>query len=75
MKDQIISLAEAVRLARLELGHHRDPRHRATAASTITRLESVLCDPKVDEALAAFGVHDCSPAIVPDVAWRETVKH
>ena len=75
MKDQITALAEAVRLAQLELGHHRNPHHRATAEATVRRLESLLCDPKVNEALSLFAPPERVPPIVPDLPSRHTVEH
>ena len=47
MKDSVIALVEAVRLARLELHCFRDPRCAASAEWTIRRLEKLLLDPDV----------------------------
>jgi hypothetical protein len=74
MKDHLTALTEAVRLACLELNCYRDPRCAATPELTIKRLESVLRDPKVNEAMAALSP-ETSPSIVPAVLQRETVKH
>jgi len=75
MKDQLIALTEAVRLAQLELECYSDPRCRSTPEWTIKRLQTLLCDPKVKEALSVFIPDDRSPSIVPDWPERETVKH
>jgi hypothetical protein len=65
VKDHLTALTEAVRLARLELDCHRDPRCAATPEWTLKRLESLLDDPKVNEAMAALASDD-SPSIVPE---------
>jgi hypothetical protein len=75
MKDQITALAEAIRVAQLELGRHRERGSGATSEATLVRLENLLCDPKVNEALALFAPADPSPSMVPDLPWRRTVKH
>ena len=64
MKDHLTALTEAVRLARLELNCYRDPRCAATPEWTLRRLESLLTDPKVNEAMAVL-TSDGSPSIVP----------
>jgi hypothetical protein len=75
MKDQLIALTEAVRLARLELECYRDPHCRATPEWTVTRLQILLWDPKVEEALSAFSLDVPSPSIVADFTDSESVKH
>ena len=55
MKDSVIALVEAVRLARLELQCFRDPRCAASPEWTIKRLEELLIDPQVGEALLVHG--------------------
>ena len=42
MKDSVIALIEAVRLARLELHCFRDPRCASSSEWTIKRLEALL---------------------------------
>jgi hypothetical protein len=74
MKDHLTALTEAVRLACLELNCYRDPRCAATPEWTIKRLELLLRDPKVNEAMAALSSEN-SPSIVPSLPQRETVKH
>jgi len=73
MKDHLTALTEAVRLARLELNCYRDPRCAATPEWTLRRLESLLADPKVNEAMAVL-TSDGSPSIVPDLP-RQTAEH
>jgi hypothetical protein len=75
MKDQLIALTEAVRLAQLELECYRDLRCPLTPEWTIKRLQTLLCDPKVKEALSVLAPDDRSPSIVPDWPERKTVKH
>ncbi len=65
MKDSVIDLTEAVRLARLELACYRDDRCRGTAEWTLNRLEQLLGDPKVTEAMAVLAPDAESPSIVP----------
>jgi hypothetical protein len=74
MKDHLTALTEAVRLARLEIGCFRDQTCRATAEWHINRLDRLLSDRKVDEAMAVFASEAQSPSIVPDIT-RQTVKH
>jgi hypothetical protein len=66
MKDSIITLAEAVRLARLELHCYRDPRCAQTAEWTVSRLEELLLDPELGRALMVLVPEAESPSIVPD---------
>jgi hypothetical protein len=65
MKDSVIALIEAVRLARLELHCYRDPRCAESAEWTVERLEKLLLDPKVGEALHIVAPDAESPSIVP----------
>ena len=74
MKDHRTALTEAVRLACLELNCFRDPRCAATPEWTIARLESLLRDPRVNEAMAVLSPEG-SPSIVPDSRQLETTKH
>ena len=73
MKDSVIALIEAVRLARLELHCYRDHRCAATPEWTIERLEKLLLDPKVGKALHVVSPDAESPSIIPDLA-RETIS-
>jgi hypothetical protein len=74
MKDHLTALTEAVRLACLELDCYRDPRCAETTERTIKRLESLLRDPKVSEAMAVLAPEG-GPSIVPELPHRETTKH
>ena len=66
MKDQLIVLVEAVRLARLELDCFRDPLCKASEAWTINRLSELLQGDEVSRAMAVLvpGAED-SPSIIP----------
>lgn len=65
MKDSVIALVEAMRLARLELNCFRDPRCAATAEWTVKRLEQLLLDPVVGQAMTTLVPEAESPSIVP----------
>ena len=65
MKDSVIALAEAVRLARLELACYRDTMCRGTAEWTVNRLEQLLGCRQVTEAMAVLAPDAESPSIVP----------
>ena len=68
MKDQLITLVEAVRLARLEIESYRDPRCQASAEWTVKRLREILESKDVTRAMAALVPEDglASPSVVPD---------
>jgi hypothetical protein len=66
MKNHIIALVEAVRLARLELDCYRDPNCGASAEWTIGRLSELLESKDVNEAMAALVPGEESPSIVPE---------
>ena len=66
MKDHVIALVEAVRLARLELACYRDPQCAATPEWTVNRLAELLGGRSVTEAMAALHPDAESPSIVPD---------
>lgn len=65
MKDSVIALVEALRLARLELHCYRDPRCAATPDWTIERLEALPMDPVVGNAMQLAVPEAESPSIVP----------
>lgn len=65
MKDSVIALIEAVRLARLQLHCFRDPRCAASPEWTIQRLERLLLDPTVGAALHIIAPEAESPSIAP----------
>ena len=66
MKDSVIALIEALRLARLELHCFRDPRCAASPEWTIQRLETLLLDPAVGKAMQIAAPDAESPSIVPE---------
>ena len=75
MKDILIALVEAVRLARLELHCFRDPRCAATPEWTIKRLEVLLLDPVVGKAMQVVGPDAESPSLVPEQSvMQETLE-
>jgi len=53
MKDDLIAIVEAVRLARLELQCSRDPNCRASDSWTLRRLSQLLESQEMDEAMQA----------------------
>ena len=65
MKDQLVALLEALRLARLEVECYRDPVCRASAEWTLKRLDRVLNDPAVTLALTTLSSDIASPPLVP----------
>lgn len=65
MKHNIAALAEAVRLARRELEHYRDPARPASADPIIKRLSNLLESDEVSAALIALAPAD-DPAQVDD---------
>jgi hypothetical protein len=65
MKDAVIALVEALRVARLEVECYRDPRCRASAEWTIKRLDELLTDPEVTKAMQVLAPDAESPSIVP----------
>ena len=76
MKDFVIALTEAVRLARLEIACYRDKDCRGTAEFTIRRLEALLTNVQVNEAMAVFAPNEASPSIVPELhdQHRQSLK-
>ena len=66
MKDSVVAIAEALRLARLELECYRDPNCRASADWTIKRLDRLLNDRAVTAAMAVLMPDDMeSPPLIP----------
>jgi hypothetical protein len=65
VKDALLALVEAVRLARLELSVYRDGRYRGTPERMVQRLGTLLEDKKIDAAMALMVVDTESPSIVP----------
>jgi hypothetical protein len=72
MKDAIVALTEALRLARLELECFRDPNCRASAEWTVKRLDELLNDRAVTAALAALAREIESPPLIPQGHVIET---
>jgi len=66
MKDHLISLVEAVRLARLELTCQQDPNCGASEEWTLKRLRELLGSRKVSEAMAVFVPEEGEISLVPD---------
>ena len=71
MKDSVIALVEAVRLARLELACYRDPTCGASASWTVVRLSELLESRDVTDAMAVLAPDAESPSIVPEHELRE----
>jgi len=70
MKDAVLALVEAVRVARLEIESYRDPRCRATAEWTVDRLEELLADDSVTGAMRVLAPEADSPSIVPETVVK-----
>jgi hypothetical protein len=65
MKDQLVVLLEALRLARLELECYRDPQCRASADWTVQRLDELLNDRAVTAAMSTLSPETESPPLAP----------
>jgi hypothetical protein len=66
MKNAIIALTEAVRVARLELACYRDSDCRSTPEWTINRLAQILGDKSVVDAMSVLVPDAESPSIIPN---------
>jgi len=75
MKNHVVALVEAVRLARLELDCYRDPNCGASAEWTIKRLSELLESKDVNEAMAAIVPGEESPSIAPDESTNLKVPY
>ena len=64
MKDQLITVLEALRLAKAELRTH-DARRVKNAPRTIQRLKEILFDDRLTQALRSLGQDDEAPSVVP----------
>jgi hypothetical protein len=64
MKDQFITVLEALRLARAEFRTH-DMRRVKNAPRTLQRLRQVLLDDSVTQALRLLGQDDEAPSVIP----------
>jgi hypothetical protein len=75
MKNAVIALTEAVRLARLEIACYRDNVCRGTPEWTVNRLGELLGDKSVDDAMAVLAPDAESPSIIPKEAERQHVDN
>jgi hypothetical protein len=66
MKNHVVALAEAVRLARRELEILGDTGERVSADTAIRRLSELLKSEDVSDALAALNPVDDAPSIQSD---------
>jgi hypothetical protein len=64
MKDQLITILEAVRLAKAELMTH-ETRRVKNGPRTVKRLKEILFDDRVTQALRSLGQDDEAPSVVP----------
>lgn len=74
MKNALLELSEAVRLARLEIACYRDDMCRGTAEGTLERLANILGNEDVNAAMALIAPDAESPSIIPHED-RERVPH
>lgn len=65
MKDQLITILEAIRLAKAELRTHNS-RPVKNAPRTLKRLEQILFNENVTRALGLLSPDVDSPSMVPD---------
>jgi hypothetical protein len=68
MKDQLITILEALRVSRAELKTH-DARRVKNGPRTIHRLNEILFDEKVTQALRSLGQDIDAPSVVPSQAF------
>ena len=61
MKDQLITILEAVRLAKAELMTH-ETRRVKNGPRTVKRLKEILFDDRVTQALRSLGQDDEAPS-------------
>ena len=64
MKDQLITILEAVRLAKAELMTY-ETRRVKNGPRTVKRLKQILFDDSVNQALRSLGQDDEAPSVVP----------
>lgn len=65
MSEALLSLTEAVRVARLEIECYYDDQCRGSPEGTIRRLAEMLCNKDIDAAMALVESDQESPSIVP----------
>lgn len=74
MKNALLELSEAVRLARLEIACYRDDMCRGSAEGTVERLAKILGNEDVNAAMALIAPEAESPSIIPFNS-RERTRH
>jgi hypothetical protein len=77
MKNALLALTEAVRLARLEIGCYRDERCRGSAEGTLDRLSKLLLDEEVTKGMAMVSpeAESDGPSIVPEAERTHERSH
>ena len=70
MKNQLITIMEALRLAKAELRTH-ETRRVKNASRTVQRLQEILFDPRVTQALAALSGLE-APSVIPESGGMPT---
>jgi hypothetical protein len=70
MKDQLITILEALRLAKAELSTHNSRRVK-NAPRTLKRLEHILLNEQVTRALGLVGPNVQAPSVVPTQSENE----
>ena len=73
MKDQVIILMEALRLAQAEIDKLR--RRRQSVTETVDAVEAILRQPDVLRAIEATGPLVESPSITPEVEAQREGAH
>ena len=66
MKDQIIALMEALRLAQAEI--EKLKRKRQDVFATVAHIEMILGDPVVRAAIHNLELFSLSPSVMPEAA-------
>lgn len=75
MKNALLELSEAVRLARLDIACYRDDMCRGSAEGTIERLARILGNEDVNAAMALIAPDAESPSIIPDEERERVRRH
>jgi hypothetical protein len=75
MKNALLELTEAVRLARLEIACYRDDMCRGSAEGTVERLATILGNEDVNAAMALIAPDAESPSIVPEDSRVRMRRH
>ena len=71
MKHALLSLTEAVRLARLEIACYRDDMCRGTAEGTVERLARILGNDEINSAMELIDPSAESPSIIPSAELQK----